>query len=64
MTALRFTAATIWWLPTILLVVAYLLVRSVAFELRISRVRRLRRAGLVEEAKAALDRLSRDYSLT
>ena len=42
----------------------YLLVRHVSFDLRIARVRRLRRAGRYDEANAALDRLSRDFTLT
>ncbi len=61
MTALRFSAAFVWWAPTILLMLAYLLFRSVSFQVRITRVRRLRRLGRLDEAKTALDRLVRDF---
>ena len=49
-----------WWLPMLAVGFAAMECRRAAFNIRIVRVRRLRRAGRFDEASAALDRLRRD----
>lgn len=55
-----FALIVLWMAPTILLALASLAWRHFAFDLRMARVRRLRRAGRLDEARAALERINLD----
>ena len=60
MTALRITAALVWWTPSIVLALVGLTLFSVGYAYRSARARRLMEAGDLDEAERVVARLRRD----